>query len=97
MRALEFMSSLVFFPDNKERAMCKSEDCLKGLKLVKFTKIPCDDFLMMGLKYHHIDPPSPDVDYIAIRLDLKDIKSGSVYRVIWLSYLSCVFFPFIAD
>ncbi|XP_034532908.1 FRAS1-related extracellular matrix protein 1a [Notolabrus celidotus] len=66
--------------DNKERAMCKSEDCLKGLKLVKFTKIPCDDFLMMGLKYQHIDPPSPDVDYIAIRLDLKDTRSGSIYR-----------------
>ncbi|XP_041636155.1 FRAS1-related extracellular matrix protein 1a [Cheilinus undulatus] len=66
--------------DNKERAMCKSEDCLKGLKLVKFTKIPCDDFLMMGLKYQHVDPPSPDIDYIAIRLDLKDTRSGSIYQ-----------------
>ncbi|CAJ1086551.1 FRAS1-related extracellular matrix protein 1a [Xyrichtys novacula] len=66
--------------DNKERAMCKSEDCLKGLKLVKFTKFPCDDFLMMGLKYQHIDPPSPDMDYIAIRLDLKDTRSGSIYK-----------------
>ncbi|XP_034712307.1 FRAS1-related extracellular matrix protein 1a isoform X2 [Etheostoma cragini] len=66
--------------DNKARAMCKSEDCLKGLKRVKFTKIPCDDFLVMGLRYQHIDPPSPDVDYIAIRLDLKDTRSGSVYQ-----------------
>ncbi|XP_027143924.1 FRAS1-related extracellular matrix protein 1a isoform X2 [Larimichthys crocea] len=66
--------------DNKERAMCKSEDCLKGLKLVKFTKIPCDDFLMMGLRYQHIDPPSPDVDYIAIKVDLKDTRSGSIYQ-----------------
>ncbi|XP_029310735.1 FRAS1-related extracellular matrix protein 1a isoform X2 [Cottoperca gobio] len=66
--------------DNKARAMCKSEDCLKGLKLVKFTKIPCDDFLMMGLRYQHIDPPSPDIDYIAIRLDLKDTRSGSIYQ-----------------
>ncbi|XP_053199816.1 FRAS1-related extracellular matrix protein 1a [Scomber japonicus] len=66
--------------DNKARAMCKSEDCLKGLKLVKFTKISCDDFLMMGLKYQHIDPPSPDIDYIAIRLDLKDTRSGSIYQ-----------------
>lgn len=61
--------------------MCKSEDCLKGLKLVKFTKISCDDFLMMGLRYQHIAPPSPDIDYIAIRLDLKDIRSGSIYKV----------------
>ncbi|XP_061565439.1 FRAS1-related extracellular matrix protein 1a isoform X2 [Cololabis saira] len=66
--------------DNKARAMCKSEDCLKGLKLVKFTKIPCDDFLLLGLKYQHIEPPSPDVDYIAIRLDLKDTRSGSIYK-----------------
>ncbi|XP_035796586.2 FRAS1-related extracellular matrix protein 1a isoform X2 [Amphiprion ocellaris] len=66
--------------DNKARAMCKSEDCLKGLKLVKFTKIPCNDFLVMGLRYQHIDPPSPDEDYIAIRLDLKDTRSGSIYQ-----------------
>ncbi|XP_071370696.1 FRAS1-related extracellular matrix protein 1a, partial [Centroberyx affinis] len=66
--------------DNKARAMCKTEDCLKGLKLVKVTKIPCDDFLVMGLRYQHIDPPSPDIDYIAIRLDLKDTRSGSIYQ-----------------
>uniref|UniRef100_A0A3Q3B9I0 FRAS1-related extracellular matrix protein 1 n=1 Tax=Kryptolebias marmoratus TaxID=37003 RepID=A0A3Q3B9I0_KRYMA len=66
--------------ENKARAMCKSEDCLRGLKLVKFTKISCEDFLLMGLKYQHIDPPSPDVDYIAIRLDLKDTRSGSIYQ-----------------
>ncbi|XP_078131977.1 FRAS1-related extracellular matrix protein 1a isoform X3 [Sander vitreus] len=66
--------------DNKARAMCKSDDCLKGLKRVKFGKIPCDDFLVMGLRYQHIDPPSPDVDYIAIRLDLKDTRSGSIYQ-----------------
>nr|XP_020450558.1 FRAS1-related extracellular matrix protein 1 isoform X2 [Monopterus albus] len=66
--------------DNKARAMCKSEDCLKGLKLVKFIKIPCDDFLVMGLRYQHIDPPSPDVDYISISLDLKDIRSSSTYQ-----------------
>uniref|UniRef100_A0A665UUX0 Fras1 related extracellular matrix 1a n=1 Tax=Echeneis naucrates TaxID=173247 RepID=A0A665UUX0_ECHNA len=67
-------------PDNKARAMCKSEDCLKGLKLVKYTKIPCDDFLLMGLRYQHIDPPSPDTDYIPIRVDLKDTRSGSIYK-----------------
>ncbi|TWW63720.1 FRAS1-related extracellular matrix protein 1 [Takifugu flavidus] len=66
--------------DNKARAMCRSEDCLKGLKLVKFTKIPCDQFLMMGLRYQHTDPPSPDKDYITIKLELKDVRSGSIYR-----------------
>lgn len=83
------LGRLCYYSDNKARAMCKSEDCLKGLKLVKFTKIPCDDFLVMGLKYHHIQPPSPDIDYIAIRLDLRDTRSGSTYKVpvIWLLYL----------
>ncbi|KAG7497769.1 FRAS1-related extracellular matrix 1 isoform X1 [Solea senegalensis] len=66
--------------DNKARAMCKSEDCLKGLKRVKVNKIPCDDFLSMGLRYQHIEPPSPDIDYIPIRLDLKDTRSGSIYQ-----------------
>ncbi|KAF7649534.1 hypothetical protein LDENG_00139980 [Lucifuga dentata] len=66
--------------DNKARAMCKTEDCLKGLKLLKRMKIPCDDFLVMGLKYQHIDPPSPDRDFISIRLDLTDTRSGSIYQ-----------------
>ncbi|XP_069576815.1 FRAS1-related extracellular matrix protein 1-like isoform X3 [Brachyistius frenatus] len=66
--------------DNKARAMCKSEDCLKGLKLVTFMKISCDDFLMLGLRYQHRDPPSPDADYIAITLNLKDTRSGSIYQ-----------------
>ncbi|XP_019955749.2 FRAS1-related extracellular matrix protein 1a isoform X1 [Paralichthys olivaceus] len=72
--------------DNKARATCKSEECLKGLKLVKMIKIPCDDFLLMGLKYQHIDPPSPDIDYITIRLDLKDSRSGGIYKSeqIWI-------------
>lgn len=61
--------------------MCRSEDCLKGLKLVRFSKIPCDQFLMMGLRYQHMDPPSPDKDYVTIKLELRDLRSGSVYRV----------------
>ncbi|XP_059211374.1 FRAS1-related extracellular matrix protein 1a [Centropristis striata] len=66
--------------DNQARARCKSDDCLKGLKRVKINQIPCDDFLVMGLRYQHIDPPSPDVDYIAIRLDLRDMRSGTIYQ-----------------
>ncbi|XP_067274903.1 FRAS1-related extracellular matrix protein 1a isoform X2 [Pseudorasbora parva] len=66
--------------DNKARAHCKSDDCLKGLKLLKIIKVPCNDFLMMGIRYHHIDPPSPDIDYIAIRLDLTDTRSRSIIQ-----------------
>lgn len=70
--------------DNKARAHCKSDDCLKGLKLLKIAKVPCNDFLMMGIRYQHIDPPSPDIDYIAIRLDLTDTRSRSIIQVYFL-------------
>ncbi|XP_022534044.2 FRAS1-related extracellular matrix protein 1a isoform X1 [Astyanax mexicanus] len=66
--------------DNKARANCKSESCLKGLKLVKITKVSCEEFLMMGIRYQHITPPSPDIDYIAIRLDLTDTRSRSIFQ-----------------
>ncbi|XP_059394648.1 FRAS1-related extracellular matrix protein 1a [Carassius carassius] len=66
--------------DNKARAHCKSDECLKGLKLLKITKVACNDFLTMGIRYHHIDPPSPDIDYIAIRLDLTDTRSRSIIQ-----------------
>ncbi|XP_043099229.1 FRAS1-related extracellular matrix protein 1a isoform X2 [Puntigrus tetrazona] len=66
--------------DNKARAHCKSEDCLKGLKLLTVTKVPCTDFLKMGIRYHHTDPPSPDIDYISIRLDLTDTRSRSIIQ-----------------
>uniref|UniRef100_A0A3Q2YGZ6 Fras1 related extracellular matrix 1a n=1 Tax=Hippocampus comes TaxID=109280 RepID=A0A3Q2YGZ6_HIPCM len=57
--------------------------CLKGVKLVTFLKVPCEDFLLMGLKYQHMTPPSPDIDYIAIRLDLKDTRSGNSEQI-WI-------------
>ncbi|XP_051918195.1 FRAS1-related extracellular matrix protein 1a isoform X6 [Hippocampus zosterae] len=65
---------------------CNSDVCLKGVKHVTFLKVPCEDFLLMGLKYQHMTPPSPDIDYIAIRLDLKDTRSGNLYQSeqIWI-------------
>uniref|UniRef100_A0AAQ5ZHE3 FRAS1-related extracellular matrix protein N-terminal domain-containing protein n=1 Tax=Amphiprion ocellaris TaxID=80972 RepID=A0AAQ5ZHE3_AMPOC len=51
-----------------------------GLKLVKFTKIPCNDFLVMGLRYQHIDPPSPDEDYIVYQLFVYTVLNYEVPR-----------------
>lgn len=67
--------------ENKARSKCKSEDCLKGLKLVTITKVSCEEFLMMAIRYQHTDPPSPDIDYIAIKLDLTDTRSRSIIQV----------------
>uniref|UniRef100_A0A8B9KAF0 Fras1 related extracellular matrix 1a n=1 Tax=Astyanax mexicanus TaxID=7994 RepID=A0A8B9KAF0_ASTMX len=72
--------SFVSIRQQLARANCKSESCLKGLKLVKITKVSCEEFLMMGIRYQHITPPSPDIDYIAIRLDLTDTRSRSIFQ-----------------
>lgn len=34
----------------------------------------------MGLRYQHMKPPSPNIDYIAIQLDLTDSRSRIVYK-----------------
>ncbi|XP_077444873.1 FRAS1-related extracellular matrix protein 1a isoform X2 [Stigmatopora argus] len=75
---------LLYVEDHPAR--CKSDVCPKGVKLVRSFKVPCDDFLVMGLKYQHMTPPSPDIDFIAIRLDLKDSRSGNIYQSeqIWI-------------
>ena len=78
--------------ENKERAMCRRDDCLKGLRLVRVTQMSCDDFLMMGARYQHRDPPSPDMDYIALRVDLRDTRSGTIYQVSSLGSMVYTFF-----
>ncbi|KAK6494103.1 FRAS1-related extracellular matrix protein 1-like [Huso huso] len=65
---------------NRAGAKCKDDICRQGLKLVQTTKVNCDDFLLMGLRYQHLDPPSPDIDYIAIRLDLTDTRSRNIHK-----------------
>ncbi|XP_061748870.1 FRAS1-related extracellular matrix protein 1-like [Nerophis ophidion] len=70
----------------KSVSSCGSEDCLENVRIVEFLKISCDDFLVMGLKYQHMDPPSPDRDYVVFRLDIKDIRSENIYKSeqIWI-------------
>ncbi|XP_059830668.1 FRAS1-related extracellular matrix protein 1a isoform X1 [Hypanus sabinus] len=56
------------------------EESHKDLKEVHTFKVSCDEFLTMGLRYHHLSPPSPDIDYIAIRLELIDSRSKNVHK-----------------
>ncbi|XP_060618381.2 FRAS1-related extracellular matrix protein 1 isoform X3 [Anolis sagrei] len=51
-----------------------------GLKTIQNIKVSCQDFLLMGLRYQHLDPPSPNIDYIPIRLDLTDRRSKTLYK-----------------
>ncbi|XP_060093251.1 FRAS1-related extracellular matrix protein 1 isoform X1 [Heteronotia binoei] len=67
-----------FFPMSKRR--CQNGRCISGLKTIQNTRVTCEDFLLMGLRYQHLDPPSPNTDYIPIRLDLTDSRSKTVYK-----------------
>ncbi|XP_053105510.1 FRAS1-related extracellular matrix protein 1-like isoform X2 [Hemicordylus capensis] len=49
--------------------------CLSGLKEIQLLKMSCEDFLVMGLRYQHLSPPSPDTDYIAIQVEIREKKS----------------------
>lgn len=54
---------------------------VSDLKSVHNIRVSCDEFLLMGLRYQHLDPPSPNIDYIPIRLDLTDTRSKILYKV----------------
>lgn len=79
----------MWFLDGHTGQMCNSKDCRASLKRLEFNQFPCEDWLLMGLRYQHTDLQAPDIDYITIRLDLKDTRSGSIYKVIYqLIYVS---------
>ncbi|KAM5193950.1 FRAS1-related extracellular matrix protein 1 [Mantella aurantiaca] len=70
-----------YFSSSNQSPLCKRGDCIPGLnKLSKTIKTSCEDFFLMGIRYQHLDPPSPNIDYISIRLDLTDTRSRSLYK-----------------
>lgn len=60
---------------------CPGGSCSLGLKKIERVNVSCEEFLLMGLRYQHTDPPSPNIDYISIQLDLTDGRSKIVYKV----------------
>ncbi|XP_032979788.1 FRAS1-related extracellular matrix protein 1 isoform X3 [Rhinolophus ferrumequinum] len=71
-----------FFPESQleTELKCPGGSCVPGLKKIGSLKVSCEEFLLMGLRYQHMDPPSPNTDYISIRLDLTDSRSQVVYK-----------------
>ncbi|KAM6170101.1 FRAS1-related extracellular matrix protein 1 [Rhynchocyon petersi] len=71
-----------FFPESQlgTELKCPGGSCTIGLKKVGSLKVSCEEFLLMGLRYQHLDPPSPNVDYISIQLDLIDSRSKNIYK-----------------
>ncbi|XP_051843280.1 FRAS1-related extracellular matrix protein 1 [Antechinus flavipes] len=86
-----------FFPESQYRKdpRCPSGNCTPGLKKIDSLKVSCEEFLLMGLRYQHLHPPSPNVDYISISLDLTDIRSKSIYKSenVWLPVSIKAAFP----
>ncbi|XP_013371842.1 PREDICTED: FRAS1-related extracellular matrix protein 1 isoform X2 [Chinchilla lanigera] len=71
-----------FFPESQlgTELKCPGRSCTLGLKKIGSLKVSCEEFLLMGLRYQHVQPPSPDIDYISIQLDLTDSRSKIVYK-----------------
>ncbi|XP_051875456.1 FRAS1-related extracellular matrix protein 1a isoform X2 [Pristis pectinata] len=64
----------------RQKSKWNLEGSQEDLKEVHTFKVSCDEFLTMGLRYHHLSPPSPDVDYIAMTLQLIDSRSKNVHK-----------------
>ncbi|XP_009932773.2 FRAS1-related extracellular matrix protein 1 isoform X3 [Opisthocomus hoazin] len=71
-----------FFPDHKHSVgqQCRNGSCVLGLSIVHNMKMSCEEFLRVGIRYQHLGPPSPDTDYIAVRLDLTDTRSKTLHK-----------------
>ncbi|XP_044157050.1 FRAS1-related extracellular matrix protein 1-like [Bufo gargarizans] len=71
----------------QERVPCSgNKACHPGLKEMKRLKTNCADFLEMGLKYEHLSPPSPDVDYIPLQIEYRsqDNRKQLQLQNIWI-------------
>ncbi|NXL88499.1 FREM1 protein, partial [Alectura lathami] len=72
-----------FFLGHKQRPgqQCRNGSCMLGLGVTHNTKMSCEEFLRKGIRYQHLDPPSPDIDYIPVRLDLTDSRSKTLHKM----------------
>ncbi|NXG51566.1 FREM1 protein, partial [Psilopogon haemacephalus] len=70
------------FPSTERRLgqQCRNRSCILGLGVIQSTKMSCEEFLRMGIRYQHLDSSSPDIDYIPLRLDLTDIRSKTLHK-----------------
>ncbi|NXX97108.1 FREM1 protein, partial [Centropus bengalensis] len=73
---------LSFFPGHEHSLSqeCRNGSCTLGLGAIHNTKVSCEEFLRRGIQYQHLDPPSPDIDYIPVRLDLMDSRSKTLHK-----------------
>lgn len=63
-------------------ALCPgNRPCPHDNQEVRFLKTSCQDFLGSGLKYQHLRPPSPEIDYVPIRVELREQATRTLLEV----------------
>ncbi|XP_069837431.1 FRAS1-related extracellular matrix protein 1-like [Dendropsophus ebraccatus] len=71
----------------QERVRCSgNKACHPGFQEMKLLKTNCADFLEMGIKYEHLSPPSPDVDYIPLHIEYRsqDNRKQLQSQIVWI-------------
>ncbi|KAM6922004.1 FRAS1-related extracellular matrix protein 1b [Xenentodon cancila] len=71
-------------------ALCPgNKSCLHSATAVDSLKASCQDFLSSRLKYQHLHPPSPQIDYIPIQVELREQATRALQEseAVWLPVL----------
>ncbi|XP_060797324.1 FRAS1-related extracellular matrix protein 1b isoform X2 [Neoarius graeffei] len=63
--------------------------CVHDTREVHFLKTSCSEFLTSGLKYQHLNPPSPEIDYVPLRVEIRDQNTRALLKAenVWLPVL----------
>ncbi|XP_068095487.1 FRAS1-related extracellular matrix protein 1-like [Hyperolius riggenbachi] len=71
----------------QDRLRCPgNKACHSGFKEMKLLKASCTDLLQMGIRYEHLNPPSPDVDYIPFQIEYRSQDNRKLLQAqnIWI-------------
>uniref|UniRef100_A0A8C5R7E8 FRAS1-related extracellular matrix protein N-terminal domain-containing protein n=1 Tax=Leptobrachium leishanense TaxID=445787 RepID=A0A8C5R7E8_9ANUR len=74
----------------QENVQCSgNKACDPRYKEVSFLKTTCSDFMEMGIKYQHLSPPSPNVDYIPLQVEYRALDNRKQLKVqyVWIPIL----------
>lgn len=58
-----------------------NKPCVHNSREVRFLKTSCSEFLTSGLKYQHLSPPSPEIDYVPLRVEIRDQNTRALLKV----------------
>lgn len=58
-----------------------NKPCVHNSRQVRFLKTSCSEFLTSGLKYQHLSPPSPEIDYVPLRVEIRDQNTRALLKV----------------